>query len=196
MRNILQFLLGATIILAGAFAGSSVCAQDARLQFERLKGMETRARDIVEVDLDGKMLDLAKRVTVKIKDKDGHAKKIGDAISGLKGIYVRVYRFENENEYNTADVDDLRTQLNTPGWERLANVRSKKNNQKVDVFTMFTGDVMSGVAVIISESKSVAVVNVIGPIDIETLVELSGTLNIPKIDIEHGDQKRPGTDEE
>ena len=48
---------------------------------------------------------------------------------------------------------------------------------------MFTGNIMSGVAVVISDSKSVAVVNVIGPIDIETLVELSGKMNIPKIDI-------------
>jgi hypothetical protein len=49
---------------------------------------------------------------------------------------------------------------------------------------MFTGDVMSGVAVVISESKSVALVNVIGPIDIDLLAEMSGRLNIPKIDIE------------
>ncbi len=197
MRNIFQFLFGAAIILAGAFAGMNVCGQDARIQFERLKGMDAQARDVVEVNIDGKMLDLAKRVTVKIKDKDGDAKKIGEAISGLKGIYVRVYRFENENEYNMADVDALRTQLNAPGWERLANVRSKRNNQKVDVFTMFSGDIMSGVAVVISEAKSVAVINVIGPIDIETLVELSGRMNIPKIDIENdGSIKKLGTEEE
>ena len=195
--NIAQFLLGAVIIAGSAYAGAGVCGQDARIQFERLKGMETQATDVVEVNIDGKMLDLAKRVTLKIKDKDGDIKKIGEAISGLKGIYVRVYRFENENEYNMADVDALRAQLNSPGWEKLANVRSKRNNQKVDVFTMFTGEIMSGVAVVISEAKSVAVINVIGPIDIETLVELSGKMNIPKIDIEDQvSSKKPGTEEE
>ena len=157
-------------------------AQDARLNFERLDGLETRARDVVEVNIDGKLLDLAKRVSVKVNDEN--AKKVATAISGLKGIYVRVYRFENENEYNMADIDALRSQLTAPGWERVANVRSKKNNQKVDVYTMFTGDMMSGAAVVISESKSVALVNMIGPIDIELLAELSGKLNIPKIDIE------------
>ena len=156
-------------------------AQDARLNFERLDGLETRARDVVEINIDGKLLDLAKRVTAKVNDAD--AKKAAQAISGLKGIYVRVYRFENENEYNMADVDALRSQLNAPGWEKLANVRSKKNDQKVDVYTMFSGDIMSGVAVVISETKSVALVNMIGPIDIELLTELSGKLNIPKIDI-------------
>jgi hypothetical protein len=165
-------------VLAGIVTGR---AQDARLNFERLDGLETRARDVVEVNIDGKLLDLAKRVTAKVNDAD--AKKAAQAISGLKGIYVRVYRFENENEYNMADVDALRSQLNAPGWEKLANVRSKKNDQKVDVYTMFSGDIMSGVAVVISETKSVALVNMIGPIDIELLTELSGKLNIPKIDI-------------
>jgi hypothetical protein len=120
---------------------------------------------------------------------DEKAKKVGQAISGLKGIYVRVYRFENENEYNISDVDAIRSQLAAPGWERLADVRSKKNNQKVDVFTMFTGDMMSGVAVVISDSKSIAVVNMIGPIDIELLAELGGKLNIPNMDIDFDNKK-------
>ena len=196
MRKLINFSFKGALIVFGALAAINVNAQDGRIQFDLLKGMETTARDVVEVNLDGKMLDLAKRVTLKVNNED--ARKVGEAISELKGIYVRVYRFENENEYNSGVVDQLRAQLNSPGWERLANVRSKKNNQKVDVFTMFTGDIMSGVAVVISESKSVAVVNVIGPIDIETLVELSGRLNIPKIDIEvdHKTTKKPGNEEE
>ena len=56
---------------------------------------------------------------------------------------------------------------------------------------------MSGVAVVISESKSIALVNVIGPIDIDLLVELSGKLNIPKIDINRDDSKpKPKNDKE
>lgn len=163
-------------------------AQDARLRFEKLNHLENRARDVVEVNIEGKLLDLAKRVLVKVNDPN--AKKVGQAINGLRGIYVRVFNFENENEYNISDVEEIRSQLNAPGWERLANVRSKRNNQKVDVYTMFTGDTMSGVAVVISESKSVALVNVIGPIDIDLLAELSGKMNIPKIEIEN-DKPKP-----
>lgn len=160
----------------------SADAQTARLRFENLNYLETKARDVVEVNIDGKLLDLAKRVLQKVKDQD--AKKVGEAIKGLEGIYVRVFNFENENEYNISDVDAIRAQLQNPGWQKLANVRSKKNNQKIDVYTMFTGDTMNGVAVVISEAKSVALVNVIGPIDIDLLAELSGKLNIPKIEIE------------
>jgi len=172
------------LLMMFVFTAVSVNAQQdpARLQFEKLKKLEDKAVDVIEVNIDGKLLDLAKRVLLKIKNKD--AVKVGEAIKGLKGIYVRVFNFEKENEYNVADVDEIRAQLQTPGWEKLANVRSKKNNQKIDVYTMFTGDVMSGIAVVISESKSIALVNVIGPIDIDLLVELGGHLNIPEIGIE------------
>lgn len=178
IKHSFKFLL-LSLFLITAIAAHG---QNARLRFENLNYLEDKARDVVEVNIDGKLLDLAKRVLQKVEDQD--AKKVGEAIKGLEGIYVRVFNFENENEYKMSDIDAVRAQLQNPGWAKLANVRSKKNNQKIDVYTMFTGDTMSGVAVVISESKSVALVNVIGPIDIDLLAELSGKLNIPKIEIE------------
>ena len=189
MRSLTMQSLKFIFLLLFALAPAMANAQDARLHLDRLNGLETKARDVVEVNIEGKMLDLAKRVLAKMNDQD--ARKVGQAISGLHAIYVRAYNFENENEYNTTDIDEIRSQLQTPGWEKLANVRSKRNNQKVDVFTMFTGDTMSGVAVVVSDAKSVAVVNVIGPIDIDLLAELSGKLNIPKIDIVNDKAKTP-----
>ncbi|HEY0047702.1 MAG TPA: DUF4252 domain-containing protein [Pyrinomonadaceae bacterium] len=182
----LKFILPVLFVLAAITAAN---AQDARLHFEKLNRLEDRAVDVVEVNIDGKLLDLAKRVLNK--SDDPNARKAGQAIAGLKGIYVRVFNFANENEYNIADVDEIRAQLQTPGWERLVNVRSKRNNQKIDIYTMFAGEVMSGVAVVVSESKSVALINVIGPIDIDLLTEMSGKLNIPKIDIERENQEKP-----
>ncbi len=187
MKFLTNYTLKIFLLSLFLLTAISANAQDARLRFEKLNLLEDRAKDVVEVNIDGKLLDLAKRVLTKVNDAD--AKKVGQAINGLKAIYVRVYNFEKENEYNIADIDDIRSQLQSPGWSKLANVRSKKNNQKIDVFTMFTGDVMSGVAVVISESKSVAFVNVVGPIDIDLLAELSGKLNIPKIDIENDDNQ-------
>jgi hypothetical protein len=186
-KQSLKFIFLLLFVLSGLTVAN---AQNARLRFEKLNGLETKARDVVEVNVEGKLLDLAKRVLSKMKDQD--AKKVAQAINGLQAIYVRVYNFENENEYNPADIEEIRAQLNAPGWERLANARSKRNNQKVDVYTMFSGDMMSGVAVVVSESKSIAFVNVIGTIDIDLLMELSGKLNIPRIEIERvGENEKP-----
>jgi hypothetical protein len=189
MRSLTQPIPLLTLFAVFVLCPIATQAQNARLRFENLNGLETKARDVVEVNIEGKILDLSKRVLAKTNDPN--AKKIGQAISGLEAIYVRAYKFENENEYSIADIDEIRAQLQSPGWEKLANVRSKKNNQKVDVFTMFTGNVMSGVAVVLSESKSIAVINVIGPIDIELLTELSGKMNIPHFEIQD-DKAKPG----
>src|SRR5580765_5466188 len=96
MRSAIKHLINIALLLtiAGVI---SVNAQDAKLHFEHLSALETKARDVVEVNVDGKLLELAKRVTTKINDKD--ARTIGQAISGLKGIYVRVYNFAQINQY-------------------------------------------------------------------------------------------------
>ena len=184
MRS-LKFIL----FMALALSPLAVGAQNARLHFEKLSSLETKARDVVEVNVEGKILDLAKRVLAKMNDQD--TKKVAQAISGLQAIYVRVFNFEHDNEYNMADVDQIRSQLQSPGWEKLANTRSKRNNQRVDVYTMFEGDKMSGVGVVLSEDKSIAIINVIGTIDIELLAELSGKLNIPRFDIEVDKKDKP-----
>jgi hypothetical protein len=183
MKSLIKLLTKLTI--TGVFALLPVAAngQDARLHFERLNGLETKAQNVVEVNVEGKILDLAKRVLAKQNDAD--AKKVSQAISGLQAIYVRAYTFDKEGEFDVSDVDQIRSQLQSPGWEKLANVRSKKDDQKVDVYTMFTGKDMSGVAVLVSSTKSIALINVIGPIDIDLLTELSGKMNIPRFDIEN-----------
>lgn len=182
MRSIPNLLLKLIPLIVTLLLATAAYGQSARIQFERLSGLESKARDVVEVNIEGKILDLAKRVLIKVNDPD--AKKVGQAIAGLQAIYVRAYKFEKEGEYDISDVDAIRAELSAPGWEKLANVRSKRNNQKLDVYTMFTGKDMSGVAVVLSESKSVAVINVIGPIDIDLLTELSGRMNVPKFEIE------------
>lgn len=187
MKSFKYYLSGIMLPLLFVLACVSVNAQDARLRFENLNKLEAKASDVVEVNIDGKLLETAKRAMTKVNDEN--ARKAAQAISGLKGIYVRVYKFDNDNEYNIADVEQIRAQMQAPGWEKVANVRSKRNNQKIDVFTMFTGDLISGAAVIVSESKTVALVNVIGPIDVDALVQLSGKLNIPEIEIENEPKK-------
>ena len=182
------------ILILVSLSASAAAQEPAKLHFEQLNVLGSKAHDVVEVDVDGKLLDLAKRVSQKVTGDD--AAKVRAALQGLRAIYVRVYRFDKEDQYNVSDVDAIRSQLNAPGWERLANVRSKQNDQKIDVFTRFSGDKMDGVAVVMSDAKSVALVNVVGMIDIETLIELSGKMSIPKMNVDlSGSSKQPDHEE-
>jgi hypothetical protein len=185
MRSIKHLIFSASVLVLLLAGAGSLYAQNARLRFDSLDQLGTKASDLVEVNVEGKMLELAKRVLLKVNDKD--AQKVGAAIEGLEGIYVRVFNFDQAGQYDISDIDAIRSQLQSPGWEKLVNVRSKKKNQKIDVYTMFEGNNISGVALVLSEDKSVALVNVIGPIDIDTLVELSGHMNIPKFEVENGE---------
>ena len=98
-----------------------------------LNGLETRAQDVVEVNIDGKMLDLAKRVMVKVNDED--AKKVGQAINGLKGIYVRVYNFANENEYNVGDVEQIQSAVKRAGLGKTGECSQQERTIKKLMFT-------------------------------------------------------------
>src|SRR5437870_3307792 len=107
MRSRKRVLLILALVSVGVLSAAASAQDAARLHFERLAGLENIAHDSVEVNVDGKMLALVKGIATSAKINDPDARKVAQAISGLRGIYVRVYNFAKENEYNIADVDAL-----------------------------------------------------------------------------------------
>jgi len=68
-------------------------------------------------------------------------------ISGLKGIYVKSFEFEKENEYSQADVETVRAQLRNPAWTKILNVISKREGS-IEIYVMTNGAQVSGLAVL------------------------------------------------
>lgn len=156
-------------------------AQEMRLQLGSLDKFEARATDSVDVTLDGKLLELARAFLSSKKPKEAAIK---DVVAGLKGVYVKVFEFDKEGEYTAADLDTIRTQLRAPAWTRMVGVKSKKEGENVEVFMTMTGSQIGGIAVISTEPKQLTVVNIVGTIDLEKLVQLSGHFGIPAIEID------------
>ncbi len=157
-------------------------AQSARLQLGHLDRLEQVADQTVDVTVDQKVLNLAKIFLGKSKDKD--QQKVKELIGEIEGIYVKHFRFEKAGQYSLADIEAIRVQLSGPGWSRMANVRSKRNNQNLDVYTMINGSKIGGLAVIAAEEKELTIVNIIGPIDLEKLMDLEGSFSIPSLELE------------
>src|ERR671939_469891 len=173
--------LAGLLFLVAAFAPLMAQAQDVKLQLQSLDKLEARATESVDVTLDGKLLQLAK---IFLKDSDPEEKAIKDLVSGLKGIYVKVFEFDKEGEYSAADVDSIRAQLRAPGWSRMVGIKSKKESENVEVYMMTTtGSQIGGITVITTEPKELSVINIAGSIDLEKLVQLSGKLGIPSLEI-------------
>jgi hypothetical protein len=155
-------------------------AQEVRLQLSELDKLEARAEESVNVTLDGKLLELAGMFLNTKKPEEAAVKEL---IAGLKGVYVKVFEFNKEGEYTSAEVDAIRVQLRAPTWSRMVGVKSRREGENVDVYMTITGSQVGGIAVIATAPKQLTVVNIVGTIDMEKLVKLSGRFGIPSIDI-------------
>ena len=178
MKSVITKLLGlpCLLLLLALPAG----AQSIRLQLDNLDKLEARAANSVDVTLDGSILRLAVGF---LKDSDPEERAIKELVLGLKGIYVKVYSFDKEGEYSAADVEAVRSQLRSPTWTRMMGVKSKRENEQMEVYTATTGGQIGGLAVLTTGNKQFGIIQIVGSIDLEKLIKLSGKLGIPSIDI-------------
>src|SRR6266436_10430200 len=107
-----------------------LAAQEIKLPVN-LERLAAKAEESVDVTLSGPILRLAAKF---ISDRDADAAKIRNLIAGLDGIYVRSFTFAREGEYNMADVDAVRAQVQPPAWSRMVGVRSRLRNGDADVY--------------------------------------------------------------
>lgn len=162
-----------------------VQAQDSRLQLGSLDHLAAKANQTVDVNIDGRLMKVASKL---LSDKDADEREVKKLVEGLKGIYVKSFEFENEGQYSTADLETIRTQLRGPGWTRLVNVTSKKEGN-LEVYLLFNGDAVGGLAVLHSDLKELTVVNIVGPVDLDKLAELEGQFGVPELGIEKTKKK-------
>ena len=155
-------------------------AQDPRIQLTHLDHLATRASETVDLNFDERVIMAAAKI---FNDKDEDEAQIKKLITGLKGVYVKSFEFQNDNEYSAADVDLIRSQLREPSWTRLVNVKSKKDGN-VEVYISLTGSQVNGLTVISAEPRELTIVNIVGPVDLEKLAKLEGTLGIPELGVE------------
>ncbi|MGD0359809.1 MAG: DUF4252 domain-containing protein [Bryobacteraceae bacterium] len=165
-------------MLALAAAMLPACAQDIKLPVN-LDALADKADEAVTVTMDKSMLKLAGKF---LNDKDGDDADVRKLLAGLDSIYVRSFQFSHEGQYNMADVEALRTQLQGPVWGRLVGVRSK-HSENVDVYFKDGGNgQLGGIVVIAAEPKELTIVHIIGTLDPEKLADLGGEFGIPRLE--------------
>jgi hypothetical protein len=152
--------------------------QDIKLPPELDKRLAEKATEVVDVTLDGPMLNVGARF---LSNRDPEQARVKQLVTGLKGIYVRSYQFDKENEYSASDVEAIRNQLKKPEWSRMVGVTSRKSGENAEVYLRMEGDKTTGLAVIAAEPRELTVVNISGPIDPEQLSELGGHFGVPKV---------------
>ncbi len=167
----------ASFLLAAGLA--PLMAQEVKLP-ANLDKLAAKAEESVDVTLDGSMLKMAARF---LSDKDdADMAKVKRILAKLEGVYVRSYQFASEGEYSRADVESVRSQLQSPGWGRIVGVRSRRDGGDVDVFLKVPGNgTLGGAVIIVAEPRQLTFVNVVGTIDPDDVTSLSGQFHIPRL---------------
>lgn len=166
-------------LLLFAAMGASAWAQ--QISFEALdKKFAGKTEETVEVNLDGVLLGFASKF---MSDRNPDEAKAKQLLQDIKAIYVRVWKFERDNEYGPAEIEAVRNELK--GWTRVVDVRSTRmRGDNAAVYLQMAGDKIQGLVVLAAESRELTLVNIIGAIDPERLRDLGGSFGIPRFDFE------------
>ncbi|HEY7642445.1 MAG TPA: DUF4252 domain-containing protein [Steroidobacteraceae bacterium] len=165
---------------------AATLAADGQLKLPNFDGLADKASESVAITLDPALLGLATRFLDPAKPDEAAAR---EAVKGIKGIYVRSYKFDEDFAYPKADVEMVRKQLTAPGWQQLVQVKSRKEQQNVDIYILVEQERANGLAIIASEPREFTIVNIVGSVDMRKLHELEGQFGIPKLELEQKKQQ-------
>lgn len=172
----------AALLVASPGFGQTTLAKG-QLRLPEFAALTDKASEAVTVTLDQQLLGLACRFLNSGDPEQAAAQKL---CASLTGIYVRKYAFDRDYAYPKADIDGIRKQLSAPGWSRLVEARSRKDQTDVDVYVLIDGGKARSLAIIASEPREFAIVNIVGNIDLEQLHALEGNFGVPQLELETG----------
>ncbi len=172
-------------IWAGALAlailsAGSAWAQDALPAPSPIeKKLAERAAHVTEVTLDKAMLGFAAKF-MDNKGGDKEEKAAAEMIQNLKGVYVREYEFDKEDEYSAVELEGLRAYIQGTEWSPMVHERSRGKKEGTDVYVKLINGQLQGLFVLDAEPKQLSLVLILGPLDMEKIGKLGGNFGIPK----------------
>ena len=160
-------------------------AQEIKLP-PNIEKLADKAREVVDVTMDGSLLQLASRF---LSGRDPDEARVKKLVAGLKGVYVKSFEFDSRGEYDDKDLDPIRAQLKAPGWSKIVGVKDKRNNENAEVYIKSDATGIIGLAVIAAEARELTIVQIVGSIQPEDLRDLGGHFGVPRMDFGRGKDK-------
>jgi hypothetical protein len=170
----MQLLAMMFLLCAGLWAQSG-----AQLKMD-LDHLEEKADEVVKVNLEGESLGLGQKL---LAVRDGVTAPVRELVKGLKGIYMRRFWFRNKKAYEPEDAAAIRKQMSGPGWVSMIDVKDRKKPEGLTVYSYMENEKVAGVTVLSEQEQEFTVVNIVGPVDLETLINLGNQLGLPPMKI-------------
>lgn len=172
-----------TIAFLAIFLTTVVCAtalasppgQDPRLRTDTLSHLADTASEYVEVNLEGPSL----RTTLGLLSLERSAVGTGirNLLSEQEAIYIRSFQFDKAGEYSQSDLADIRAQLTGKGWSRINRRLTNLGCTDLELYAYRVTGNTRGLAIICSDPSALTVVNLIGPIRLERLDQLTALID-------------------
>ncbi len=143
-----------------------------------LQHLEAKASDSVDLALNGSTLQLAAKF---LDSNDADEAKVKQLIASLDGIYIKAFEFKSEGAWSPADLNQVRDQLRPPEWSRMVGIKSGGDGETAEVYVRTENKKITGVAILAAGPKELTVVNIVGPVDLNAIAQLSGHLGIPRL---------------
>ena len=132
--------------------------------FEQLRGIATES---VNISIGPGTLRLAAGLVDF--DNDPGDVEFKQLLHSLKGIYIRSFEFTGDNLYPGDEIEAVRAQLSAPDWSPVAQLRSRPDGEKVDIFVCMSHEKVSGLVLLASGRREFTIINVVGSIDLQQL---------------------------
>jgi hypothetical protein len=165
-----------SLLAAIAWSGPAWAGPEPRLSLPDFSALNKKASQQVSITLDSSMLIMAGKF---LDSGDPQDEAVLEIIKGLTGIYVRSYSFDQDGDYRPSDLDAIKGQLASPGWNRVVQTKSRKTGANVEIYLMVADERAIGMALVAAESRQLTIVNIVGSIDLDKLHKLEGHLGIP-----------------
>ena len=168
--------LRSRLMMSALLFPAVACGQQFQFNLDHLAA---KASETVDVSLNGSMLQFAAKF---LDSKDPDQDKIKKLIGGLTGIYVKSFEFDKKGGWTAADLEGIRNQLKAPEWSKVVGVKSA-DGETDEIYLSSQNGKLTGVAILAAEPRELTVVNIVGPVDLDSLAELGGHFHIPKMDV-------------
>lgn len=167
------------IILIVLIAGWTAVLLPAQLRITGLDGLASKAKESVDITLDSSMLQMAGGFLAgSAKGKD--EAQVKELLGKLTAITVRTFEFKETGQYRMEDLEPIRAQLRTPGWNKIISVQ--EDGELLEIHTRTEQGKVAGFAIIAAEPRELAIIAIEGTINLSDLSKLKG-LGIPNLPI-------------
>lgn len=153
-------------------------ADNARLKLPSFNHLQERATDVVDITIGSLPLGIVGKLLRADDPQEAPTKRL---LQGLKSVTVRSYEFDSDFVYSRSDIASIRSQLRSPIWSQLAQVRNSTNHEDVDVYIAHDSDKVTGFALIVTEPRKFTILNIVGAIEPEEVAMLQSRLQLPDL---------------